>query len=89
VGGGAGMPENKKRGKIIHVDNLVIHAKNVEIADAENVNIRSKNIEATDNQKVANFPRRDPWGFWGIRPREVENQPEKEKENLDMDRNPN
>lgn len=61
---------SEKKGKVIHVDNLIIHAKNVEFVDSENVKInRGRNIETTE------IPRRDPWGFfWGPQPREEDDE---------------
>ncbi|WP_462409477.1 hypothetical protein [Neobacillus sp. Marseille-QA0830] len=58
-----------KKEKVIHVDNLIIHAKNVEIVDPENVKInRGKHEESSMGDHA---PRRDPWGFfWGPPPRE-------------------
>ena len=51
-----------KKGKIIYVDNLIIHAKNIEIVDSENIKInRDRNIETTEQD---HFPRSDPWGFF-------------------------
>ncbi|WP_102346378.1 hypothetical protein [Bacillus sp. Marseille-P3661] len=48
------MSDHKKK-KVLHVDNLVIHAKNVEIIH---------------ERKKDDYPRRDPWGFfWGKRPK--------------------
>lgn len=78
---------SEKKEKIIHVNNLILHAKNVEIVDAENVEInRAKNIETNDNRKEDHFPRRDPWDFfWRGRPRKEGNEQEGEKENLEID----
>lgn len=47
------MSSDKKE-KVIHIDKLVIHAKNVVIIH---------------DQKENEFPMRDPWGFFGGRPR--------------------
>lgn len=44
-----------KKGKVIHVDKLIIHAKEVEI------------IQENREQKRDESPRRNPWGFWGPR----------------------
>jgi hypothetical protein len=74
------MSESKKSEKIIRVNNLVIHAENVEINDANNVKITGKEIETPDNR------RRDPWGFfWGRRPEESRREQERERENFDLD----
>jgi hypothetical protein len=54
---------NQKKEKVIHVDNLVIHAKNVEF-------IREPEREREEQ-------RRDPWAFFWGRPREL--TPEEEK----------
>lgn len=90
---------SEKKEKIIHVNKLTLHAKNVEIVDAEKVEInRAKNIETTDNQKEDQIPMRDPWGFtvnrnipmrdpweffWGGQPREEGNEQEEGNENLE------
>lgn len=68
------MSENK--GKVIHVNNLIIHAKNVEIVDPENVTIdHEKHHE--HRQEEDHSQRRDPWGsFWGWRPSEEESEQE-------------
>jgi hypothetical protein len=55
-----------KKEKVIHVDKLVIHAKEVEI------------IHEHPEQKRNEFPRRDPWGFWG--PRSPDAYPEEVNE---------
>jgi hypothetical protein len=74
------MSESKKSEKIIRVNNLVIHAENVEIIDAKDVKFTGKKIETPDNQ------RRDPWGFfWGRRPEESRRVQERERENFDLD----
>ncbi|MCQ6277485.1 hypothetical protein JMM81_21730 [Bacillus sp. V3B] len=52
------MSSDKKE-RVIHVDKLVIHAKRVEVIH---------------DQKEDDFPRRDPWGFWGGRPRAIDDQ---------------
>ncbi|WP_243292433.1 hypothetical protein [Bacillus sp. FJAT-47783] len=53
------MSENKKE-KVIHVDKLIIHAKDVEIINEQKENV---------------FPKRDPWGFfWGRSRDEVMDQ---------------
>lgn len=64
------MSENK--GKVIHVNNLIIHAKNVEIVNPDIVTIdREKHHE--HNREEDHSQRRDPWGsFWGWQPREDE-----------------
>ena len=47
---------NQKKEKIIKVDNLIIHAKNVQI------------IQEEEEKEI---PRRNPWGiFWGREQRE-------------------
>ncbi|MCH1627030.1 hypothetical protein [Fredinandcohnia quinoae] len=49
---------NRKREQVIRVDNLVIHAKNVEIINEG----RDHDYPRRDHD----YPRRDPWGFfWG------------------------
>lgn len=68
------MGLNNKKERVIRVDNLVIHAKNVEIVDAENVEIkRAKNIKHDDHQRDERREeeenRRHPWDmFWGWPP---------------------
>jgi hypothetical protein len=59
------MSEKKK--KVLHVDNLIIHAENVEIID---------------NRQEDRFPRRVPWDhfFLGRQPREAVNEQKGEKE---------
>ncbi|WP_074433087.1 hypothetical protein [Neobacillus dielmonensis] len=67
---------SEKKGKVIHVDNLIIHAKNVEIVDPESVKINHGRHE--ENNMEDHFPRRDPWGFfWGPPPREEEHEHER------------
>lgn len=59
------MSQNKKE-KVLHVDNLTIYAKDVEIIS---------------NRKEEDSPRRDPWGFFWGRPRtEVSEQELEEPE---------
>lgn len=61
-----------KKERIIHVDNLIIHAKNVEVIH---------------EQKKDNFQRRDPWGmFWGRQQVNEENEKEDFQE-LDLEEN--
>lgn len=64
------MDLTNKKEKIIRVDNLVIHANNVEIVDAENVEIkRAKNIKHEDHHREEEMNRRHPWdSFWGWPP---------------------
>ncbi|HHW37223.1 MAG TPA: hypothetical protein GXX18_08310 [Bacillales bacterium] len=48
----------RKEAKVIHVDKLIIHAKEVEI-------IHERNEEQQHHHRPRR-PRRDPWGFfWG------------------------
>lgn len=55
---------DKKKEKVIHVDNLVIHAQNVEFVHEEPHRDREE-------------PRRDPWAFFWGRPREAAVEDEK------------
>ncbi|MCQ6282031.1 hypothetical protein [Bacillus sp. EB600] len=75
---------SEKKGKIIYVDNLIIHAKNVEIVDSENIKVnRDRNIETNEQDHVS---RRDPWGFFLGHPSREEGN-EQERENKEI--NPN
>lgn len=76
----------EKTGKVINVNNLIIHAKNVEIVDSEHVKIdRAKHIEPNQED---HFQRRDPWEFfWGWQPREEANEQEGEKEHSEEAQN--
>lgn len=61
------MSQNKKE-KVIHVDKLVIHAKDVEIIN---------------EQKEDVMPKRDPWGFfWGRSNRNEGNEQEAESQEV-------
>lgn len=51
----------KKRSKVIHVDRLVVHAKEVEV-------IQEKG-EREEETNIQERPRRDPWEFFWGRPR--------------------
>jgi hypothetical protein len=64
---------SEKKGKVIHVNNLIIHAKNVEIVDPEHVIIdRGKHLEHNQEDRGQ---MRDPWGFfWGLQPGEEVNE---------------
>ncbi|MBS4200347.1 hypothetical protein KHA93_11965 [Bacillus sp. FJAT-49732] len=68
---------NEKKPKEIHVENLIIHAQNVEVIDERHN--REREREAP--------PVRDPWGFFWGRPAEAprvaeqENESKAEKEN--------
>lgn len=72
------MSENK--GKVIHVNNLIIHAKNVEIVDPESVIVdREKHHEHhhEHHQEEDHIQRRNPWeSFWGWQRREEESDQE-------------
>jgi len=75
---------SKKKEKVIHVDNLIIHAKNVEIVEAEkNEKNHEKNLDASESHNEEQLPMRDPWDFlWGWpQPRELEQ--EMQAENLE------
>ncbi|WP_026583757.1 hypothetical protein [Bacillus sp. J33] len=61
------MSKNKKE-KIIHVENLIIHAKNVDF-----IHERDKNHDKLS----AEMPRRSPWdSFWLSPPTREENEEE-------------
>lgn len=63
---------SEKKGKVIHVNNLIIHAKNVQIVDPENVTIDGGKHH--DHNQGDHGQTRDPWGFfWGLPPREEGN----------------
>lgn len=63
---------SEKKGKVIHVNNLIIHAKNVKIVDPENVTIDGG--KQHDHNQGDHGQMRDPWGFlWGLPPREEGN----------------
>ncbi|MBS4219383.1 hypothetical protein KHA96_13735 [Bacillus sp. FJAT-49711] len=62
---------NEKRTKEIHVENLIIHAQNVEVV--EKGHNREREWEA---------PARDPWGFFWGRPMEA---PEEAAEVIESD----
>jgi len=64
------MSENKKE-KVIHVDNLTIYAKDVEI-----INESKQEEEIINKQLEGVSTRRDPWGFFWGRPRFGENETE-------------
>ncbi|WP_174727192.1 hypothetical protein [Mesobacillus harenae] len=70
------MSDKKK--KIIHVDNLIIHAKKVEIID-------DSREDAKVEVKEDPIARRDPWGFfWGRQQRDIEyEQPEAIEDSVD------
>lgn len=57
---------DKKKGKVIHVENLTIHAKNVEII--RDHRRREENRRPTEE--------RDPWGFFWGRQRNLEDETE-------------
>ncbi|EIJ82290.1 hypothetical protein PB1_05150 [Bacillus methanolicus PB1] len=58
------MSKGKKE-KVIHVDKLIIHAKEVDIIHER------KEDDRRDERKRDDFQRIDPWGFlWG-RPRRI------------------
>ncbi|WP_251551447.1 hypothetical protein [Neobacillus muris] len=68
---------SNKKSKVIHVDHLIIHAKNVEIIDPENVKINRGGHEEPTMEET--FPRRDPWGFfWGPPPGAAEREQERQ-----------
>lgn len=63
---------DKRKEKVIQVDNVIIHTKNIEIIN---------------NQKKDNV-RRDPWEFfWGRSPRYEINQQKEETKELETDKN--
>jgi hypothetical protein len=74
---------SEKKGKVIHVNNLIIHAKNVEIVRPEHVKIdQGKHIEHNQGDHVQG---RDPWGFfWGRPTGEEVNEQELGRENPDF-----
>lgn len=53
---------NEKKTKEIHVENLIIHAQNVEFVEERHN--REREMEAP-------APARDPWGFFWGRPMEA------------------
>ncbi|UQD50967.1 hypothetical protein C0971_02100 [Bacillus methanolicus] len=64
------MSKDKKE-KVIHVDKLIIHAKEVDIIHER------KEDDSRDERKRDDFQRMDPWGFFWGRPRRIqENQQE-------------
>jgi hypothetical protein len=67
------MSEKKK--KVLHVDNLIIHAENVEIID-------NRQEVPIENRQEDRFQRSDPWKhfFWGRQTRKAVNEQEGEKE---------
>ncbi|MDF0727871.1 hypothetical protein PY093_14430 [Cytobacillus sp. S13-E01] len=75
------MSGNKKE-KVIYVDNLIIHAKNVEI-------IHDRIDDHIDDRKEGDFSRRDPWGlFWGKR-KQMDEVNEQEGEIQDIEKRHN
>jgi len=53
------MSEHKKKKKVIHVENLVIHAENVDF-------IRERPHRERERKRERDVHERDPWGFfWG------------------------
>lgn len=75
LGGGVRIRMSEKKKKVLRVDNLIIHAENIEIID-------NRQEAPIKNHKEDRFPRRDPWNnfFWGRKPREAVNEQEGEKE---------
>jgi hypothetical protein len=66
-----------KKGKVIHVNNLIIHAKNVEIVDPKHVTMGHSNHSEPNQDDHVQM--RDPWGFfWGLPPREEGNDLEQQ-----------
>jgi hypothetical protein len=65
------MSEKKK--KVLHVDNLIIHAENVEI-------INNRQEAPIENRQEERFP--SPWEhfLWGRQTRKAVNEQEGEKE---------
>lgn len=65
---------SEKKEKVIHVNNLIIHAKHVEIVDPESVVIdREKHHHEHHQEEDHIHHGRNPWGsFWGWPRREEE-----------------
>ncbi|MCJ8007662.1 hypothetical protein ACFFF5_20465 [Lederbergia wuyishanensis] len=62
---------NERKPKEIHVENLIIHAQNVEVVEERHNRERGRNREAS--------PARDPWGFFWGRPMETPQESSQEQ----------
>ena len=70
------MSSNKKREKVIHVDNLVIHAKNVEIIQ-----------EHQEHHTPPQPERRNPWDFFWRGQQRTQGNTEMSSENSENSEN--
>ncbi|WP_442595792.1 hypothetical protein [Neobacillus sp. D3-1R] len=70
------MSQEKRSGneRVIHVDKLVIHAKEVEIINEGRDHGRDRDRDRDHRGPDHRGPRRDPWEFMWGRPRHMEDE---------------